>query len=316
MNMPGTPNLHMDVLLADPDAARRAAATQALEAGGCRVRAYARAPEAVEACREAPPAVVLVDEDACRADDLRVIDAIKRDPDLFGIGVVVRSRHLDVDDALDGMARGAHVILVDPLADAELVTAVRSAARTGALQEELRNRAEALEQLAFSDGLTGLPNRRFLDRRLAAMISAANRHGRPFSVVLVDADRFKPVNDTHGHGVGDEVLTVLGERLRARLRTEDDLGRFGGEEFLALLPETEGEDAAEVADALREEVGRWPIDTVAGEIPMTVSAGWAVWREGEAAHELLARADEALYRAKEAGRNRVEGEVIAGRTSR
>jgi len=306
----------MDVLLADPDSARRAAAEAVLTAAGYAVRAFARAPEAVAACREAAPEVILVDEDACRADDLRVIDAIKRDPDLFGIGVVVRSRDLDVDDALDGMARGAHVVLIDPLADAELVTAVRSAARTSALQEELRNRAVALEELAFSDALTNVPNRRFLDRRLAALVSGARRHGRSFAVVLVDADRFKRVNDVHGHAVGDEVLVALGGRLRARLREEDELGRFGGEEFLALLPETGADAAAAVAEGLREEVAERPIPTDAGPLPMTISAGWAVWQEGEAPHELLTRADEALYVAKRAGRNRVEGFPTEARTSR
>jgi two-component system cell cycle response regulator len=305
----------MEVLLADPHDARRAAAAETLRSVGCRVRQHARATDAIAACRERPPVVLLVDEDACRADDMRVIDAIKKDPDLFGIGVVVRARRLDVDDALDGLARGAHGVLLDPVADAELVATVRSAARTGALQEELRNRAESLERLAFSDGLTQLPNRRFLDRQLDALISGARRHDRPLAVALVDADHFKSINDRHGHAVGDEVLTEIARRLSGRLRAADHLGRFGGEEFLALLPETTPDAAEAVAEDLRAEVAGRPIQSAAGPLDVTVSVGWAAW-ECDPPHGIVARADEALYRAKAAGRNRVEGAPTEARTLR
>lgn len=303
----------LDVILADPEVARRAAAAAVLRDAGCRVREVARAREAVARANEAvaggverPPSVVVVDEDACEADDLRVIDAIKGDPDLFAIGVVLRARRLDVGDALDGLARGAHGVLVDPVADAELVATVRSAARTGLLQEELLSRAEELERLAFSDALTGIPNRRFLDRQLAALVSAARRHGRPLAVALIDADRFKPINDRRGHAVGDEVLAEIARRLAGRLRAEDHLGRFGGEEFLALLPDTDGDAAAAVAEDLRCAVADRPVPTAAGPLEVTVSVGWAVW-EQEAPHETVARADAALYAAKSAGRNRVCG---------
>ena len=304
----------LDVLLADPDASRRDAAAAMLRDIGCRVTEHASATEAVAACREGLPDVLIVDVDACRADDLRVIDAIKGDPDLFSIGVVVRGRKLDVDDALDGLARGAHGLLVDPVADAELVSAVRSAARVGVLQAELRNRAEALERLAFSDGLTDLPNRRFIDRQLAALISAAERHGRPLAVGLIDVDHFKAVNDTHGHAAGDAVLAGVAARLGSRLRAEDHLGRFGGEEFLVLLPDTNPAAAAAVLEDLRAEISGAPIDSPAGELHVTVSAGWASW-SGEEPHELVARADTALYEAKLAGRNRVVGAAALARNA-
>jgi two-component system cell cycle response regulator len=303
----------LDVLLADPEDGRREAAASTLRSVGCNVTTYASARDAVQACRAGLPAVLVVDVDACRADDLRVIDAIKRDPDLFSIGVVVRGRRLDVDDALDSLARGAHGLLVDPVSDAELVASVRSAARMGVLQEELRNRAEALEHLAFSDGLTDLPNRRFLDRQLSALISGASRHGRPLAVALVDVDRFKLVNDVHGHAAGDAVLAEVAKRLQSRLREEDHLGRFGGEEFLVLLPDTNAEAAAHVAEDLRAAVADGPLPSPAGELPVTISAGWAAW-DGDEPHGLVARADAALYEAKAAGRNRVVGATTAAQT--
>jgi two-component system cell cycle response regulator len=311
--MVGVPDLH--VLIADPDAERRGLAAAVLAAVGSRVTEVGSARAAVDACRAEPPTVLLVDEDACRADDLRIIDAIKRDPELFGVGVVVRARRLDVDDALDGMARGAQGVLIDPVADAELVATVRGAARTGMLQEELRTRAVALEELAFTDALSGIPNRRFIDRQLEALISSARRHGRPLALALIDIDRFKPVNDTHGHAVGDAVITEVAGRLASRLRAEDHLGRFGGEEFLVLLPDTVAEAAAAVAEDLRRSVDATPVETSAGPLDVSVSVGWASW-DDEAAHELIARADEALYQAKQRGRNRVIGAPIEVRTSR
>ena len=310
------PRTDLAVLLADPDPERRGRAAKLLRSVGWRVREVTGAQEAVRACRQELPAVVVADVDACRADDLRMIDAIKRDPDLFGVGVVVRARALDVDDALDGLARGAHDMLVDPVADAQLVASVRSAARTGSLEEALRNRAERLEQLAFSDGLTAIPNRRFLDRQLGALISSTRRHGRSLAVSLVDIDRFKAVNDGHGHGVGDAVLAEVARRLGARLRAEDHLGRFGGEEFLVLLPDTAEPAAVAVAEGLRREVCSRPIDTEAGPLQVTVSVGWAVWNDAEPGHRLVARADDAMYRAKADGRNRVRGAAGTVRSGR
>lgn len=304
----------LHVAVVDPDAVRRRASASVLRAVGWGVDEHDGVAVALEALRGDPPAVVLVDQDACSAESLPMIDAIKRDPDLFGIAVVVRARRLDVDVALDGLGRGAHGMLVDPVADAELVATVRSAARTALLQEELRTRAHALEQLAFTDALSGVPNRRFLDRQLGALVSGARRHGRPLSVALVDIDRFKAVNDVHGHAVGDEVIARVARRLGARLRAEDHLGRYGGEEFLVLLPDTDPEAAAAVAEDLRAEVAARPVATGAGPLPVTVSVGWATW-DDEPVHELLARADDALYTAKRAGRDRVCGAPTAARTS-
>ena len=298
--------MDLSVVVADPDDARRARRAAVLRDVGCSVIEARGASEAVRICRAELPVVVVIDEDACRADDLRMIDAIKRDTDLFTAGVVVTARRLDVDDALDGLARGAHDVLVDPVSEAELAVSVRSAARTGALQEELRSRAVDLERLAYSDGLTGVPNRRFLERQLQALVSGATRHGRPLAVALVDLDHFKAVNDGHGHAAGDVVLTEVARRIAGRLRASDHVGRFGGEEFLVLLPDTDADAAAAVTEGLREEIARDPVRADSAIVPVTASIGWATW-DGDQIADLLARADEALYRAKAAGRDRVVG---------
>jgi two-component system cell cycle response regulator len=123
---------------------------------------------------------------------------------------------------------------------------------------------------------------------------------------MIDIDHFKAVNDEHGHAAGDRVLAAVANAMRHHLRAEDQLGRLGGEEFLALLPDAGARAAATTAEKLRAEIATLTVVHKGGELAVTISAGWAAW-EGESPEELLRRADEALYDAKRAGRDRVEG---------
>jgi diguanylate cyclase (GGDEF)-like protein len=165
-----------------------------------------------------------------------------------------------------------------------------------------------LESLVREDALTGLLNRRAILSQLGGTISGARRHGHPLSIALVDLDNFKQINDTHGHATGDEVLIAAVRAMRSRLRAEDALGRLGGEEFLILLPDTQAAAARSVAEKLRAEVATAP-----GAVSVTCSVGVATW-SGETPDLLLRRADEALYAAKEAGRDRVIAATLHGRT--
>lgn len=165
-----------------------------------------------------------------------------------------------------------------------------------ALEEELRRQA-------LRDGLTGAFNRRHMELLLNKEQERARRYGQALTALLIDVDRFKQLNDRHGHEAGDEVLRELVRAcFRTQLRTADHLGRWGGEEFLILLPETEEEGALEVAERIRERVAS--MDLRAGSV--TVSIGTAGYRSGESVREWIGRADAALYAAKDAGRNRVE----------
>ena len=174
----------------------------------------------------------------------------------------------------------------------------RVAERTAALERA----NEELAALAHQDGLTGLRNRRAADERLAHELARHRRMGRPLGVLLVDIDHFKSVNDRHGHAVGDAVLRAVAQRLSASLRETDLAARFGGEEFLVVLPETDRAGLARVAEKLRAAVEALNVEQVG---PVTVSLGGAVAEEGGGdAALLLERADQALYGAKAAGRNR------------
>lgn len=158
-----------------------------------------------------------------------------------------------------------------------------------------------LSRLSSADPLTGVLNRRGLEE----LLQRAERT-QPLSVVMVDLDHFKKVNDTHGHGVGDEVLRAVSNRLAESVRVSDAVARVGGEEFMLVLPGITRTMAARIAERARHRIERAPVSAGGHRIEITASFGVATRREGESIDETIARADAALYQAKEAGRNRVE----------
>jgi diguanylate cyclase (GGDEF)-like protein len=172
----------------------------------------------------------------------------------------------------------------------------------GRLQEQAVE-IEAHMSRSLTDALTGLPNRREFNERLEQRMSAWNRRQDVFSLLLVDVDHFKKLNDRYGHLAGDEVLAALGRALRGAIRREDSVARFGGEEFAILLPSTSLEDAISAAQKVREAVARVAITRNNQQINVTVSGGLATIEPNERVEALIQRADSALYAAKEAGRN-------------
>ena len=175
------------------------------------------------------------------------------------------------------------------------------------LLELLQQRTKVLEELATTDGLTKLLNRRTCMDELNRKLEATRASSAPLSVLLLDVDHFKRINDTAGHSVGDRVLREVAKLLKNSLRTTDIGGRYGGEEFLVVLPDTTKTDAINIGERIRETISRAKIQGL--EWPVTVSIGVAHWM-GHTAHGLLATADMNLYRAKEGGRNRVVAEEI------
>jgi diguanylate cyclase (GGDEF)-like protein len=164
---------------------------------------------------------------------------------------------------------------------------------------------EELARLARRDALTGLPNRRALEEELARETARAARAGTALSAIALDVDRFKLVNDAHGHAVGDAVLATVAARAAAALRGGDVLARTGGEEFTALLPGADLARAVEVAERIRARVAAGPVEAAGRALAVTVSLGCAALAAGDHGGSLLARADAKLYEAKRAGRDRV-----------
>ncbi len=295
----------MRVLLAHALTPKRRRISRVLAAAGHDVRETDDPHEALTVCRTWAPDVALIHTDCC--GDL--VCQIKSDPVAYGTAILMIERpELSPDTALDGMRRGVQDYLVEPVADGEVLTRVEAAARTKELQQELVAQGARLEALLREDALTGLSNRRAILTQMGGMVSAARRHGHPFSIAVLDLDNFKRINDNHGHKTGDAVLVAATHAMGTHLRAEDQLGRLGGEEFLVLLPDTDAGAAQHVAEKLRAEVAgaRTPV-------AVTVSIGVATW-DGEAPEDLLHRADEALYAAKDAGRDRVMAATLHGRT--
>ncbi len=162
-----------------------------------------------------------------------------------------------------------------------------------------------IEELAEIDELTGANNRRSIMRSLDAEVARAARSGLPCTVALIDLDWFKRINDAFGHPTGDEVLRTFAIAMFANVRNIDRFGRYGGEEFLLILPETPSEGGLGVLERLRQIVADLDWSAFSEGLRVTMSAGVATWRPGEATDALLARADRALYAAKAAGRNRI-----------
>jgi diguanylate cyclase (GGDEF)-like protein len=184
-----------------------------------------------------------------------------------------------------------------------------------ALSLALVSRSQRLLQLATRDPLTGLFSRGYVDDRFEVELSRATRYGKVLTIAVIDADRFKQLNDTHGHQAGDLALQKIAMLLHDTFRQSDTAGRYGGEEFVVILPETDMAAAQRKLEFLRESVANAPISvTTSGEkVQLTISAGLATFPDdGENAAELFALADERMFQAKGQGRNRVVagGEVV------
>ncbi|MDD2761306.1 MAG: diguanylate cyclase [Methylomonas sp.] len=172
--------------------------------------------------------------------------------------------------------------------------------------ETLQSQLELAQQQATRDPLTHLPNRLALELRLADELARVRRHGTPLTLAIWDIDYFKKVNDTYGHKAGDKALAIIGKLLLNRCRETDFIGRFGGEEFVMLFPETDGKVALKLTEKLRAVIEGSGFNASGNRVVITVSCGLTEYRDGEGAESLFERADQALYRAKQKGRNRCE----------
>jgi two-component system cell cycle response regulator len=293
------------VLLVEDSAVIRALVRRMLVAGGHAVVEAAGGAAALTVCREQQPDVVLLDVEMPEMSGWDVLAAMKADPDLRDVPVVFLTGRSDTTDIVDGLRLGAHDYLRKPCEPTELLARVQAAARVKRLQDELRQRNEDLDRISRTDGLTGLRNRRHVEEYLAKLTSLARRNVEPIAVLVIDIDHFKSVNDDHGHDAGDAVLREVAGRLQDSVRLEDMVGRWGGEEFLVVLPNTADQGAAELAERLRQVVADTPCRLADGDaVQVTISVGCAASLIDDAGR-LVRSADAAMYEAKQTGRNRV-----------
>jgi two-component system, cell cycle response regulator len=300
------------VLVADDDPASCLALTAALRQWGYEVSVTASGQEAWEALHET------------QAPQLAILDWMM--PDLEGPELCRRLRSEDrptytylillsardaQDDVITGMDAGADDYVTKPFDPMELRLRVRAGKRIVNLQADLLRAQDELEMQSTHDALTGLWNRPAILRSLHAELARAEREALPLSVVMVDLDHFKAVNDTYGHQAGDTVLREVTTRMGEVIRPYDSLGRYGGEEFLLVLSGCDLRDTEALAERVRAHVCQTPVVVDAGPVTVTLSLGVAQWQMGRGmtAEDLIRAADDALYAAKHRGRNQV---VAAG----
>lgn len=240
-----------------------------------------------------------------RAGDTTVRSLLYRDP----AAADVRSR---MEVLRSDPANRDHPLLweLERLGDAHLRLLRRLGKITrisDGFQSQLKALNEVLQQASRTDSLTGIPNRRAMMEDLRAELARTVREGGTMAVLMADVDRFKGVNDTFGHETGDRVLVALAHALRDALRGYDVCARWGGEEFLVLLPATGREGALEVGEKLRRAAAALSVTAAEARVTVGLSVGLAVLEQGESMDSLIRRADGAMYLAKRLGGNRVEG---------
>jgi two-component system cell cycle response regulator len=203
---------------------------------------------------------------------------------------------------------GVNDYLSRPVDRNELVARVRTQLRKKRYADRLKQNVHLSVEMALTDQLTGLHNRRYMTRHLAALLTSAASSGKHLAFLIIDVDHFKSVNDSFGHDIGDEILREFASRISANVRGIDLACRFGGEEFVVVMPDTDVSHAWTVAERLRKSVETTPfgVSRAPGMLNITISIGVAGSEgAGDNADALLRRADQALYRAKRDGRNRV-----------
>jgi diguanylate cyclase (GGDEF)-like protein len=263
---------------------------------------------ALERVRLNPPDLILLDVMLPDIDGYEISRRIKGDSALPFIPIILVTARDTTQDKVAGLDAGADDYLTKPINFPELEARVRSMLRIKKLQDEIELKNRELERLSISDGLTGLYNHRHIHKLLNEEFDRVDRTNERLTVAMFDLDRFKGVNDTYGHQAGDRVLEQLADILRESAREIDRLGRYGGEEFMVLLPDTSIDDAVVFVERVRREVARRPFSISDDQaLRMTISAGVSTYPHPRIKNpEMLVRlADEALYAAKSAGRNRV-----------
>ena len=293
------------VLIADDSIVVRALMRRQLEDHGFRVVEAEDGATALSLCLSERPDVALLDIEMPTMNGHEVLAALQADAELAQIPVVFVTGRTATDDVTTGLRLGAHDYLRKPFDPAELIARVSAAARVKFLQDELRARNVELDLVSRTDPLTGLANRRHAMEELPRHASAARRSGLSLSVVMFDVDHFKSINDEFGHAGGDAVLQELSARVRPILRPEDVASRWGGDEFLFVLPATDRAGASAFGERLRDAVTTTAFRLGGDRVSVVTISGGIATGDGDDPDELVRTADGALYTAKERGRNRI-----------
>lgn len=297
----------MKILLADDEPIARTMLEHWLTGWGYEVVTVRDGEAALNAlAADSTLRLAIIDWVMPKVDGIEVCRQVRSGPPEPYVYVVLLTAKDDKSDIIEGLDAGADDYLVKPCNPLELKVRLRAGKRVIELQEQLVAARESLRFEAMHDSLTQLLNRGATLDQLGRELVRAARRVTPVTVIMADLDHFKAVNDTFGHATGDVVLREAARRLKLGVRAYDSLGRLGGEEFIAVLPECEAKVGLQVAQRLCKLVSEAPVLTPTGKVPVTISIGVASSDQfpGATAEELMRAADSALYQAKHTGRAR------------
>ena len=292
------------VLLLSDNEAEAAALSAALAADGMALE-QTRDEKLVWAKLQDPKAhydLVLTSLPMPDGDPLRLASRLRAEAETRDLPLMLIADEEQRDLVLRAFELGASDHVLRPINEQELRARVRNQVRRRRYQLRLRAEFDRSLELAVTDALTGLRNRRYVFRHLESLLRAGTGCG----VLMIDVDRFKPLNDYYGHAAGDAALREVAARLREHVRASDIVARYGGEEFLVVMSGAGADETAVIAERLRVAIGDRPIDLGQAKLPVTVSIGSALSASNSDGEALIAAADSAMYRAKALGRNRVE----------
>jgi len=278
-----------------------------LGALGYRIATAGDGETALQMVAKQPPDLILLDVMMPHMDGNEVAKRIKADKSLPFIPIIMQTALDTTHSKVTGLEAGADDYVTKPINYAELQARMNSALRLKRARDELAAKNVQLAEMAITDSLTGVYNRRHLDERLDEMFDHSVRLHEPLSMVMFDIDHFKRVNDRHGHQAGDVVLAQFAQLLKHIARDIDRIGRYGGEEFMVLLPGTVLDAGVTFAKRARQEVEAHQFGYDGGSLTCSISAGVAGWPHPQiqSRQQLVKAADDALYVAKSIGRNRV-----------
>lgn len=292
----------MKILVAEDDKLSRKILAEMLAGWGHEIVTAANGAEAIKIlCEEQPPSVVILDWIMPVLNGLEACKFIRKNQAQHEYTyVLILTARTAKRDLLLAMEAGADDYIQKPVDEEELQVRLRVATRILTLQQSLIEKAS-------NDALTGLMNHGSILEQFNKEIHRARRERKPLAIIVADLDHFKRINDTYGHQIGDDVLIEAAKRLRSAMRRYDHVGRYGGEEFLIVLPGCSSLDAYRIADRIRDAVSFFPAHTEEHTIPFTISMGVACLDSILDSQESLIRAaDQALYVAKRNGRDRIE----------
>lgn len=262
-------------------------------------------PQALERVQAARPDLIVLDLMMPDMSGLDVCRTLKANPDFREIPIIFLTASHRQDHLLKAFELGAVDYVTKPFSSAELLARVRTHLELKHTRDQLQLVLSEVQRMATIDSLTGVLNRRCLFDLAQREFERSQRYGSVFTLLMLDVDHFKPINDTYGHRVGDEVLKSLTQAIQRSLRQVDQFGRYGGEEFVIVLPESPLNIARQVGDRLRVVSSQLSIPTETDPISLTVSIGIAAYDPNDkAVEDIFERADRALYQAKAQGRDR------------